>query len=439
MPIRKIYASAELGFDLRLMHARLRYLKQRAAQRRKLMGMTRKKILFVAEAVTLAHVGRLLALAHTLERQRYDVHFACAPGYDMFFKGSDVSIWNVNSISSAQFLAALAKGKPVYDADTLAQYVLDDLRLLQAVRPDVVIGDFRLSLSVSARVERLPYVGVINAYWSPYVAQRYRVPAIPLSRMLPIALADGLFNLARPLAFALHSMPLNRVRRAYQMPSLGHDLRRIYTDADHVLYADIPEMFPARDLPVTHSYLGPVLWSPPTELPAWWDALPRARDIVYVTLGSSGQGALLPKVLHALSPLPVTVIAATAGTVNPGLLPDNAHVASYLPGELAAQRARLVICNGGSPTSQQALAAGVPVLGIAGNLDQYLNMDGVLRSGAGALVRSDRLSEETLRSTALHLLTQPDARIAASRVAQQFKHYDAGARLSGVLAQILTR
>jgi UDP:flavonoid glycosyltransferase YjiC (YdhE family) len=42
--------------------------------------MERKKILFVAEAVTLAHVGRPLALAQMLDRQRYDVHFACAPG-----------------------------------------------------------------------------------------------------------------------------------------------------------------------------------------------------------------------------------------------------------------------------------------------------------------------------------------------------------------------
>lgn len=401
--------------------------------------MERKKILFVAEAVTLAHVGRPLALAQTLDRQRYDVHVACAPGYELFFKGSHVSSWTISSISSARFLAALAAGKPVYDAATLKQYVLDDLRLLQAVRPDVVIGDFRLSLSVSARRAGVPYVGLINAYWSPHVAQRYTVPAIGLARVLPIPLADSLFRLVQPLAFALHSMPLNRVRRAYGLPSLGRDLRRVYTDADHVLYADIPEMFPAHELPATHSYLGPVVWSPPTGLPPWWDALPGARQIVYVTLGSSGQGALLPKVLQALAPLPVTVIAATAGHIDPGPLPANARTAVYLPGMMAAQRAALVICNGGSPTSQQALTAGVPVLGIAGNLDQYLNMHGVLAAGAGALLRSDRLNEGALRDAALRLLEQPGPREAAGRVAQQFLRYDAGARLAGLLAQLLQR
>ncbi|MYM74835.1 glycosyl transferase family 1 [Duganella sp. FT134W] len=399
--------------------------------------MERKKILFVAEAVTLAHVGRPLALAQTLDRQRYDVHFACAPGYERFLQGSQLSNWPLTSIASARFLAALAAGKPVYDAPTLSQYVLDDMRLLQQLRPDVVIGDFRLSLSVSARLVQVPYVSVINAYWSPYVTQRYQVPAIALARILPIALADSLFNLVRPLAFALHSRPLNQVRRAYRMPSLGRDLRRIYTDADYVLYADIPEMFPPSDLPASHTYLGPVLWSPPVALPAWWDGVSGLRDIVYVTLGSSGQGALLPRVLQALAPLPVTVIAATAGNADVGVVPDNALVADYLPGELAAARARLVICNGGSPTSQQALAAGVPVLGIAGNLDQYLNMDGVLRAGAGALLRSDRLAQDSLRATALQLLSHPEPRAAASRVAQQFQRYDAGARLAGCLARIL--
>jgi UDP:flavonoid glycosyltransferase YjiC (YdhE family) len=411
--------------------------------------MERKKILFVAEAVTLAHVGRPLALAATLDRQRYDVHLACAPGHDMFLKGSDVRGWHIASISSARFLAALAAGKPVYDTGTLMHYVQDDLRLLREARPDVVIGDFRLSLSVSARLAGVPYIGLVNAYWSPYVRQHYTVPAMGLSRALPIALADRLFKLARPLAFALHSVPMNQVRRAHGLAPLGHDLRRVYTDADRVLYCDIPEMFPAAHLPPTHAYLGPVVWSPPTALPDWWHALPAGLPLVYVTLGSSGQGALLPRVLQALAPLPVAVIAATAGNVAidaTGVLAGagagsgaaaNARVAPYLPGIDAARRASLVICNGGSPTSQQALAAGVPVLGIAGNLDQHLNMHGVVASGAGALLRSDRLNEHTLRRAAAGLLEQPGPKAAAREVAGWMARYDAGARLSSLLLELL--
>ncbi|TFW19283.1 glycosyltransferase [Duganella callida] len=398
--------------------------------------MQTQKILFYAEAVTLAHVARLLALAQTMDRGRYALHFACADGYEFCFRDTDYTRWRVDSISSQQFLGALAAGQPVYDEATLSRYVEADRQLLAQVRPDVVVGDFRLSLSVSARLAQVPYIALSNAYWSPYVDVRYTVPSLPMTRVLPIALADPLFRLAQPLAFALHARPLNRVRRKYGLPSLGPDLRRIYTDADHTAYMDVPELFPAHDLPAHHSYLGPVMWAPPIAPPDWWTTLPDERATVYVTLGSSGQGRLLPLVLDALAPLPVQVLAATAGNIRLDHVPDNARVADYLPGDAAARRAALVICNGGSPTSQQALAAGVPVLGIAGNLDQFLNMQALVRAGAGRLLRADRLSAAAVQAAATAMLDQPPYARAAQEIAGVFAQTAPGLSLERLIGQL---
>ncbi len=401
--------------------------------------MERKKILFIAEAVTMAHVGRLIALARGLDPRRFEVHFACADGYDFCFADTHFSRWRIDSVSSEQFLATLAAGKPVYTQATLLRYVADDVRILNAVRPDLVVGDFRLSLSVSARLAAVPYVAVINAYWSPYVRQRYTVPSLPLTRFMPVALADSVFRLVRPLAFAAHAVPLNRVRAHFDLAPLGSDLRRVYTDADHTLYADLPELFRPIGMPASHSYIGPVLWSPPVAPPPWWHQLPEGKPLVYVTLGSSGQGRLLAPVLRALAHLPVTVVAATAGKEPAGQAPANAHVAAYLPGEAAARRARLVICNGGSPTSQQALAAGVPVLGIAGNLDQYLNMNGLIAAGVGALLRADRFHERTLRDTVKRMLADDAMAGGARRVGALFADYDPDRRLLATIDTLLAR
>jgi len=403
--------------------------------------MHRQKILFVAEAVTLAHVGRPLTLAQGLDNTLYEVHFACTDGYDFCFQGIPFQRWRIRSIPSRQFLHALAQGKPVYDEATLQAYVEDDLRLFDAVRPDLVIGDFRLSLSVSARLRAIPYITISNAYWSPHVRQHYTVPGLPLTRMLPIWLANSLFRLIRPLAFASHAVPLNRVRRRHGLPSLGGDLRRIYTDADQTLYADIPQLFPPQAMPAHHGYLGAVVWAPPMDLPSWWQ-LPelrqdQGRPLIYVTLGSSGQSQLLPRVLHALSTLPVTVLAATAGTIKLDSVPPNAHVAPFLPGDAAARRASLVICNGGSPTSQQALVAGVPVIGIAGNLDQFLNMHGIVAAGAGQLLRADRYSEDILRQAVTRLLGDHRAQQAARQLAAAFQDYSPHARLQQRMQALL--
>lgn len=396
--------------------------------------MSTKRILFFAEAVTLAHVARPIALAKGLDTARHEVVIACDSRYQRFLESESWRTLPLHSIGSRQFLRALANGSPVYDAATLRGYVREDLKLIEQTGPDLIVGDFRLSLSVSARLAGIPYVAITNTYWSPYYAGRgFPLPALPMTRFLPLAVAEAIFNLARPLAFGLHCKPLNRIRKENGLPSLGADLRQVYTDADCTLYADIPELFPTRNLPPSHQYLGPVLWSPPVALPEWWHDLPADKPIVYLTLGSSGQARLLPTVLAALADLPATVIAATAGAGVPQSIPANIHIADYLPGTEAAARAKLVICNGGSPTSQQALASGVPVLGIAGNMDQFLNMGAVVEAGAGILLRADRFDAGAVRAAVTEMLASHAYTNSAGELAAAFGHYHAPERFAAVV------
>lgn len=402
----------------------------------RLFVSARKRILLVAEAVSLAHLARPMALGLALDPLRHDITLACDPRWQAFFTHLPWRIRPISSIGSERFLAALAKGRPIYDLPTLRDYAREDLAVIDEIRPDLVVGDFRLSLSVSARVAKVPYMTVTNAYWSPYARQRFTLPEHPLIPLLGLPVAQALFNLVRPLAFAYHALPLNRLRREYRLPLLGPDLRKVYTDADVTLYADVPELVPTWDLPSHHHYLGPVLWSPPGEKPDWWEKLPNDRPVVYVTLGSSGQGYLLPMVLSALDGLPLTVIAATAGRSSP-IRTGNAYVADYLPGMEAAARASLVICNGGSPTSQQAFAAGVPVLGIAGNLDQFLNMAAACSFGAARLLRSDQAAPDLIRRYAQTLLDTPAFSEAASRLSRVFQQYPAGERFAALVASAL--
>ena len=377
------------------------------------------KVLFFAEAVTLAHVARPVALARALDRSRYAVVMACASRYAGFAGSPHWPSVALDSLPSAQFAQALAQGRPLYDLATLQAYVQDDLALIRAHRPDLVVGDFRLSLSVSARLARVPYLSIANAYWTPYAPPRFPLPVLPLTRLLPIALARPLFALARPLAFRLHCRPMNRLRALHGMPGLGHDLRRVYTDADHLLVADDPALYPLPQAPAHCSFIGPLAWSPDRPWPAPSAASPELahRPLVYVALGSSGPEGALDQVLQALSDLPVRVMAATAGKPAPARIPANVRVFDYLPGDQAAARAALVVCNGGSLAVQQALRAGVPVLGLASNMDQFFNMAPVVAAQAGQCLRADRLGVDPIRQACQALLASPQA-LAAARALQ---------------------
>jgi UDP:flavonoid glycosyltransferase YjiC (YdhE family) len=396
------------------------------------------RVLLVAEAVTLAHVARPAALARLLDPQRYEMIFAAADRYRSLF-GDLAAPWRtIHSIPSKQFQDALARGRPLHDEATLRAYVREDLALIEDVRPDVVIGDLRQSLSVSARVARVPFIALMNAYWSPYGRQHFPVPSVPAARLLGTGVAQALFNVIRPFAFAQHSVPLNRIRREYGLGSVGSDLRRVYTDADFVVYPDGEQLIPTYGLPPNHRYIGPLLWSPSLKLPEWWDDLPTDRPLVYVTLGSSGNTRLLSSVVDALATEPVVVMAAVveARSVR---LPENVWHSDFLPGIEAAQRADVVICNGGSPTAQQALAAGKPVIGLPANLDQHLNMDYVVRAGAGRSVRSENASVRAVRAAVREVLRNPAYTKSAARLRDGFAQYDAARAISEVLEEIRAR
>jgi len=392
-----------------------------------------KRVALFGEAVTLAHVARPLALGRALDPARYEITFVTDERYRQFAAASGWAMRRVHTIPAKRFLDALATGRPLYDAHTLRGYVDDDLSVLKEIRPDVVVGDFRLSLSISARVAGIPYVAISSAYWSPYARQSFPLPEHPLVELMGLRTAQVVFDLARPFAFAYHALPLNRVRREFKLPWLGLDLQRVYTDADYVAYADLPEMVPTRELPANHTFLGPVLWSPPVEAPHWWRDLPTDRPIVYVTMGSSGAKRALERVVEAVAGLDCIAIVATAGESLRDPLPANVRAADYLRGDDATGRSDLVICNGGSPTSYQALAAGIPVLGVAGNMDQHLNMQGVERAGAGIRLRNDRASVEDLRLAAGRLLDDPSYRRAAMSLSATMQRYDAAAAFARIV------
>lgn len=394
-------------------------------------------ILLVAEAVTLAHFARVATLAKALADSRYRIVVASDPRYAALEQAEALDIQPIHSLSGAEFNRALAQGKPLYDEATLVGYVEEDLALIDRVRPDLIVGDFRLSLAVSAPLRHVPYAALVNAYWSPYADIRYPVPDLPVTRLLGPGLGQVLFDLARPLVFALHGRPLNRVRRRFGLPDLGHDLRHSYTWGDHTLYADIPEVIPTRALPPNHRYLGPVLWSTRTPMPDWWNELPGDRPTVCVTLGSSGKADFLPEILRVLAELPVTVIAATVGKRAMPSLPANVFVADYLPLAETLARSQLLVCNGGSLSTYQAMACGIPVVGLCSNLDQLLNMSAVARLGCGISLRAGRLSAAALRDAARSLLDSSVPTQAARHMGGILAGYDSGQRFRDAVADML--
>jgi UDP:flavonoid glycosyltransferase YjiC (YdhE family) len=280
-----------------------------------------------------------------------------------------------------------------------------------------VVGDLRLSLAISAPVERVPYAALINAYWSPFAERDgFPLPEHPIVKLLGVALAARYFQRALPFVFRHFARPLNQLRRRHGLAELG-SLPEVLTFGDHTLFPDTPALVPTRDLPAHQRYLGYVPWSPSVPLPEWWNRLDAGRPTVYVTLGSSGRVQLLPMVLDAATSLGCQVLVATAGRIRLDAPPRHVFAADYLPGDLAARRAAVVISNGGSTTGYQALAQGRPVLGLPFNLDQSLASQAIARAGVGLVVRAGLADAKNVAGALSRLLAEPSFHARATDVA----------------------
>jgi UDP:flavonoid glycosyltransferase YjiC (YdhE family) len=401
--------------------------------------MPRRRILFLAEGATMAHFVRPLALADSLDTTCYEIYFYAPPRFSRYLRDKPFAVGELATMPGERFLANISRGAPLFPADILRGYVKRDRELFASIRPDLVVGDMRLSLPVSARLDGVPHAVIVNAYWSPYARRRSIVPSLPLTRVIPPRLLGPVFKLTEPLAYAVHVGELNRVRKEFGVPALPPDIRVMYTEGSYVLYADIPEFVPTTGLPNTHRYVGICQWAPATPKPEWWDRM-RAdpRPKVFVSLGSSGPLRVLPGLLRALEKMPVAVVLSTSGRAMPTVA-AGVYGADLLPFTEAASESSVVVSHGGSGGLYPAIAAGTPVLGIPSNADQHLSTAVLEESGAGLGVRVEEASEKRLRAAIERLLFEPQYRVTARKWAAVYARYDSGVLFREFVAEATGR
>jgi UDP:flavonoid glycosyltransferase YjiC (YdhE family) len=401
-----------------------------------------KKILFIGEAVTLSQVARLAVLARGLDLRRYEVHFASAWFDERIFNGTGFKRWSITSVSPEMFEATVPSSTRPYGKAALETYVADELRLYEAIRPDLVVSDVRWSTAISGPAFGVPCASLINAYWA-YWSHRSTRERFPASDM-PLACLPGasivekyLYRILLPVALRHFAAPVNELRRKHGLPELG-DIIDVMTWGDRVLFPDDPMLVPLTDLAPHETFLGPVLWSPQMPLPQYWDKLGRDRPMIYATLGSSGAARTVPPVLEALGGMDVDVVFATAGRVRLKNIPRNVHVVDLIPGDLAAKKASVVVCNGGASTGYQALAEGTPVVCIPSNIDQLLAATAMRDAGAGVFLRAAKATSAKVRSAVERLTREEGFTQAAQRVAASFAGFDPHARFRAVVDEVTT-
>lgn len=398
----------------------------------------RKKVLFVCEAVTLAHVARVLVLAKRL-LDRYEVVIAADPSVHYWFKKENWQPLTIESLDGEIFLSRLRRGQCVFTKSELHNNVQQDVSVMGIIEPDIVVGDFRLSLSISCKMMSVPYIAVGNAYWHPDAGLPLPVPELPMTRLLGVRIGQWLFNMFADSLMSLHVSRYNQVRQGFGLKPFEGSLGEVYLESDATALADLPECYPMLSDCNKYKLLGLCIWNPPIELPEWWTAIDgNSRPTAFVSLGSSGQLNAIDAVVTALLKNGWNVMLATAGRASHNKYSGvkNLYVADFLPGFDAAQRSNVIVCNGGSPMCQLAIASGKPVLGIPSNLDQFLNMAMMTKEKLGIQLRPERINAKLVNS-ALSEIEYGDCLSHVQKIKIAADEYDCGLSLQALIDQLL--
>jgi MGT family glycosyltransferase len=182
--------------------------------------------------------------------------------------------------------------------------------------------------------------------------------------------------------------------------------------------------------------IGPGLWAPPGEAPAWLGDLPRPRTLVSVSTEFQDDGAIVAAALAGLAEEPGSVVVTTSA-LDPAAFAaphGRMRVTRFLPHAEVIPHMDVVVTHGGMGTTQRALAAGVPVCVVPWGRDQSESARRAEVSGAGTMLPRARLTPERLRAA----VREARARKAgAERVAEAFRAAGGAARAVELLEGLL--
>jgi MGT family glycosyltransferase len=267
---------------------------------------------------------------------------------------------------------------------------------------------------------RLPFVTICNAL---AINRDAAVPP-PFS---PWQYSSGVFSrLRNKIGYTIGdhiTRPITQVvahyRKEWNLPDL------ISPDDSFSRLAQICQMprefdFPRSTLPSNFHYVGPLRDGEETT-PFPWNRLD-GRRLIYASLGTLQNRR--PEVLRTIAAACAGMDVQLAISHGYGLtdeqaqtMPGSPIVVPYAPQRAVLARASLTITHAGLNTVLDSLGAGVPLITIPITYEQPAIARRVDRSGAGVTVPFRMLRAETLRETALKVLSSPRYKDAAQRMA----------------------
>lgn len=324
-----------------------------------------------------------------------------------------------------------------YDEHIVRAYVEAEIDAISKYSPDLILGDFRLTVGISSTLCKIPFVSILNGYWTNYYSEKHSAPeSMLITELLGNQLSSLLFPRLRSLFLKWAVRPFNKecLRRGLKP---YRNLFDVMSSRELNLICDLPEFTPLRMAPPHFHFVGPIIWEPNINPPYWLDKLDRERPVIYFSMGSTGFDKYFRKAVEIFSDTHYQILFTTGGMNLPNRRPANFFIEEYAPGIKLMEVSDILICHGGNGTIYQALSRGVPIIGIPTMHDQWFNMERVEALDVGIKLSEKKFHSKDLSSALGKILSNNTYKLNARKIQGAIQKYNAPQKAAELITGLL--
>jgi len=343
----------------------------------------------------------------------------------------------------------MAQGEIIGEKALAKELIAGEIEAYKAIKPDLVLHGF------------WPVAGV---------ARRMMEKEIPAICFLPLPLTDSFMDVipdvpeqVKALALLPHRLRMKLFRAIprfikKRLPMLGQ--RNIRTAArelgwkgpklinvfdllraDLTIVNDLPDYYNQKCFPANVKFSGPVF--PRSGLQDELSSEVRevfsvtGKSKIYCTLGSSGTKKQLLEIVQAFTYgvglewnavilAPASVCSLTDARAVLGVRPGVLITNEFVPAQKVNTLADVTICHGGQGTVQTALSCGTPIVAVAMQQEQFINLANISAYGAGIRIPFDQWNAAKIQKATERILSDKKFRESAGRLKERVNNIDGG-------------
>ncbi|XP_063366976.1 UDP-glucosyltransferase 2-like [Cydia amplana] len=395
------------------------------------------RILCVFPAPSVSHAAVFRVLTEELANRRHELVIITP---DPAFKGkiapanvTEIDVYDV-SYKVWNDMVEKATGASLYKQLKATMQVLADLVRVQLETPQVKEfmaknQKFDLVLTEASIIAALGYA---HKFKAPVIqvssfygissnfegigapTHLFLYPALYRKKLVNLTMKDKikdvLITLVLKFAYIGYENEVNRILKTY----FGEDtpeLHELESNVDMLFVNTNPIWEGNRPVPPGVVYLGQFHIPPVKDLPQDLNSyLDSSRGVIYVSFGSNFSPSTLSEdkisfLITVFSKLPYDVLCKW-DTEDLPALPSNVKIKKWLPQNdlLRHPNIKLFITQGGMQSTDEAIVAGVPLIGIPLRADQFFNTEKYIQHKIGEKLNWDTLTEEEFYNTILKVV-----------------------------------